>query len=228
MARSTARPRFKSKFVSLANKISRDYGMRNGAPTPVYPVTLGKRFEDALVYAATIHRNQARKSTTIPYVSHLLIVAGTVLEYGGNEDEVIAALLHDAAEDEGGAAELAQIRVRFGDGVAKIVTACSDAMPENKEKKPPWKERKAAYHKHLRECGETSVFLVSAADKLHNARATAADLRQEGDSVWRRFNATKSQALWNYRTLIKIYSSCEDERVRRLATELERTVAELE
>ena len=191
------------------------------------PVALTSRFEQALLYAALIHRNQRRKGTGIPYVSHLLMLAGTVLEFGGDEDEAIAALLHDAPEDQGGERELEQIRARFGCRVAEIVEACSDAMTETKAEKPGWLERKEAYHKHLLESGDSLVYLVSAADKLHNARATAADLRNEGTSVWSRFNATKDQALWNYTTLIDIYSQSIDSRVQRITDELRRSIGEL-
>src|SRR5829696_6570189 len=124
-----------------------------------------------------------RKGTNIPYVTHLLAVAAIVGENGGTEDEVIAALLHDAVEDQGGAATRDEIRRRFGDSVTTIVegTSDTDVVP-----KPPWRERKQSYINHVGEAPR-SVRLVSAADKLHNARSILVDLRAEGEAAWRRF-----------------------------------------
>lgn len=144
---------------------------------------LSPRFEQALVYATQAHAHQHRKGTRIPYVSHLMAVASLVLEYGGNEDEAIGALLHDAGEDAGGSGRVADIRVRFGDAVADIVEGCSDTdvIP-----KPPWKECKVAYIAHVG-AATNSVRLVSVADKLHNARAILRDHRSIGESLWSRF-----------------------------------------
>ena len=144
----------------------------------------GERFEDALRYAARTHARQWRKGTTIPYITHLLAVAAIVGEHGGTETEVIAALLHDAVEDQGGAPRLQEIRERFGDEVAAIVQECSDT---DRTPKPPWRERKEAYIEHLAGAAP-SARLVSAADKLHNARAILADYRERGDALWSRFN----------------------------------------
>src|SRR5881227_3632367 len=143
---------------------------------------LSTRFEDALTFATRLHADQTRKGTSIPYISHLLAVTSIVLEQGGNEDEAIAALLHDAIEDQGGAPTREEIRRRFGDTVVAIVDGCTDTevMP-----KPPWRERKEAYIAHIREAS-TAVRLVSAADKLHNARAVLADYRVLGDALWQR------------------------------------------
>jgi (p)ppGpp synthase/HD superfamily hydrolase len=126
-----------------------------------------ERFDGALLYAARLHRDQTRKGTGVPYVTHLLTVAAIVGEYNGTEDEVIAALLHDAPEDAGGEAQLAEIRTRFGGPVADIVAGCTDA---HEGPKPPWRARKEAYLDHLAEA-PAPVRLVSAADKLHNARS---------------------------------------------------------
>src|SRR5437588_8327976 len=128
---------------------------------------LSTRFEEALVFATQLHREQTRKGTRIPYIAHLLGVTSIVLEHGGNEDEAIAALLHDAIEDQGGASTREEIRRQFGDRVVEIVDGCTDTdvMP-----KPPWRARKEAYLAHIIEA-TPSVRLVSAADKLHNARA---------------------------------------------------------
>jgi len=158
----------------------------------------GRRFEAALVYAAQLHSGHFRKATKVPYVTHLLAVAGLVGESGGNEDEVIAALLHDAVEDQGGEPTLTKIRELFGETVAEIVAGCSDT---DQIPKPPWQERKEAYIAHLASASP-SILLVSCADKLHNARAILSDLREVGDSIWDRFNATKQQTLWYYRSLV--------------------------
>jgi len=151
----------------------------------------GERFEEALKYAARLHRTQKRKGTNIPYVTHLLALAAIVGENGGTEDEVIAALLHDAVEGQGGAATREEIRRRFGDTVAGIVGEVSDTdvVP-----KPPWRERKETYVAQVRDA-ERSARLVSAADKLHNARSILRDLRGEGDAVWRRFTGSKEETL---------------------------------
>ena len=162
---------------------------------------LGPRFDDALVFASDLHREQRRKSTDVPYVSHLLGVASLVLEDGGSEDEAIAALLHDAVEDQGGAPTLERVRQRFGDEVARIVAACSDT---DQDPKPPWRARKEAYLAHLEEADE-SVLRVSLADKLHNARAIARDLRTHGEPVWQRFSAGHEEQLWYYRALLDVF-----------------------
>ncbi|HXK34176.1 MAG TPA: HD domain-containing protein [Dehalococcoidia bacterium] len=164
---------------------------------------LTKRFDDAFAYAAELHREQKRKGTDIPYVSHLLSVAALVLEHGGDEDEAIAALLHDAAEDQGGQEALNQIRQRFGPAVADIVAACSDTF---ETPKPPWTERKEAYIAHVR-AASPSTRLVSAADKLHNARTILADLRTHGPDVWRRFTVgDPEQILWYYESLLDAFA----------------------
>ncbi len=182
---------------------------------------LTARFEQALVYASRLHARQLRKGSATPYVSHLLAVAALVLEHGGDEDQAIAALLHDAVEDQGGPPTLAAIRRRFGSVVAGIVAACSDT---DVTPKPPWRPRKQAYLQHLR-TAPAAVRLVSAADKLHNARTTVADLRAQGPRVWKRFHAGPEEQLWYYRSLVAIFR-------RRgpgaLAEELARVVSEME
>src|ERR1051325_12202408 len=130
-------------------------------------MALTSRFEDALSFAARLHSGQLRKGTAIPYVSHLLAVASVALEHGADEDEAIAALLHDAVEDQGGAPTREEIRRRFGDRVVEIVDGCTDAETVPK---PPWRERKERYIAHVAEASP-SVRLVSASDKLHNARS---------------------------------------------------------
>ncbi|MBK1631332.1 phosphohydrolase [Thiohalocapsa halophila] len=181
---------------------------------------LTERFQDALVYATELHATQIRKGSGVPYVSHLLAVAGLVLEAGGDEDAAIAALLHDAAEDQGGLATLAEIRRRYGDRVADIVAACSDTF---EQPKPPWHQRKRAYIAHLREA-PADVRLVSCADKLHNARSISSDHRQLGDAIWTRFNADPEDILWYYREVSAIF--CE-QGPEALATELSLVVEQL-
>jgi (p)ppGpp synthase/HD superfamily hydrolase len=156
---------------------------------------LTDRFADAVGYAIELHRSQLRKATSIPYVTHLLAVCSLVLEDAGTEDEAIAALLHDGPEDQGGTAVLEGIRGRFGVGVAEIVEGLSDAMPSPGEAKAPWRQRKEGYLLHLGEAPE-SVLRVSLADKLHNARSIQVDLRADGEAVWGRFNAGRSEQAW--------------------------------
>jgi (p)ppGpp synthase/HD superfamily hydrolase len=158
----------------------------------------GEKFEQALPYAAGVHRDQIRKGTSTPYVTHLLAVAAIVGENGGTEDEVVAALLHDAPEDQGGETRLGEIRARFGDGVAEIVDGCTDTY---ETPKPPWRERKERYLAHLGEASG-SVRLVSSADKLHNARAVLSDYRLVGEDLWTRFNGGKEGTLWYYRAVV--------------------------
>ncbi len=163
---------------------------------------LGPRFQDALAYAARLHAGQTRKQTDVPYVSHLLAVCATVLEDGGDEDEAIVALLHDAVEDQGGAPTLASIRDRFGPRVAAIVEGCSDT---DETPKPPWRLRKEKYVAHLADPDtSSSVLRVSAADKLHNARSVLTERQVVGDRVWDRFNAGRDEQLWYYRSLVEI------------------------
>jgi len=161
------------------------------------------RFDDALSYASNLHRDQKRKGTDIPYISHLMAVCALVLEHGGTEDQAIAALLHDAAEDQGGKAVLDDIRIRFGEAVAEIVSDCTDAW---EEPKPPWRERKEAYLAQLPTKDSTSL-LVSLADKTHNARAILNDYRKIGDDLWPRFNGGKEGTLWYYRSLTEVFQA---------------------
>lgn len=178
---------------------------------------LSNRFEQALVYATQIHGNQVRKGSNIPYISHLLTVAALVLEDGGDEDEAIAALLHDSIEDCDGAETRQAILMLFGERVSDIVDGCteSDTIP-----KPPWHERKLLYLEKMRNAS-ASVLRVSIADKLHNARSTLADLYRHGDAVWHKFKEGKEGTLWFYRSLIEIYEPATDS---FLLAELKRTV----
>ena len=182
---------------------------------------LSSRFEAALVFAARLHAGQLRKGTPVPYIAHLLAVASLVLEQGGDEDEAIAALLHDAAEDQGGAATLAEIRRRFGDAVADIVAACTDAWTTPK---PPWRGRKEAYLARLPHAS-AAAHLVSAADKLHNARTILADYRRLGEALWSRFDGGREGTLWYYGALVEALRAAGP---TPLVEELERIVTEIE
>jgi (p)ppGpp synthase/HD superfamily hydrolase len=162
---------------------------------------LSPSFDQALQYAVLVHAGQLRKGTAIPYVAHLLGVAAIALEYGATEDEAIAALLHDAVEDAGGRGRLDDIRLRFGPAVADIVQGCTDA---DTKPKPPWRQRKEAYIAHVA-TASASVRLVSAADKLHNARAILRDFRQHGHALWTRFNGGQEGTLWYYRALVNAF-----------------------
>lgn len=182
-----------------------------------------QRFLDALAYAATLHARQVRKGTSIPYVSHVLSVAGIAIEHGADEDEAVAALLHDAPEDCGGLPVLEEIRTRFGGRVAEIVAACSDTF---ETPKPSWVERKVRYIAHVR-AASPSVRLVSMSDKLHNARAILSDYRQLGDAVFKRFKRGESHSVvWYYRRLADEFLAADAS--SPLAQELARVVAELE
>jgi hypothetical protein len=165
---------------------------------------LGERFEDVLAFAARVHRTQRRKGGEVPYVGHLLGVCSLVIEDGGTEDEAIAALLHDAVEDQGGEAMLGEIRERFGPTVADIVLACSDTteMP-----KPPWRARKEAYLVDL-DAAPISVLRVSLADKLYNARAILRDYGLVGEALWDRFDprAGRDEQFWYYDELATRFS----------------------
>ena len=185
------------------------------------PPVLTNRFAEAFAYAATLHARQVRKGANIPYLSHLMSVAALVLEDGGDEDEAIAGLLHDAVEDQGGKPTLEEIRRRFGEKVARIVDGCtdSDTVP-----KPPWRERKERYVAHVRHAA-ADVRRVSSADKLHNARSILTDYRVIGDALWNRFTASKEETLWYYRSLLEAFRVAGS---GRLVDELDLVVSELE
>jgi (p)ppGpp synthase/HD superfamily hydrolase len=184
-------------------------------------VKLGPRFLRGFLFAAEKHAGQTRKTSTIPYIAHLMGVASLVLEFGGNEDLAIAALLHDVVEDCGGAPMLKEVRRRFGSRVAKIVDGCTDS---DTDPKPPWRERKETYiHRLSRADAETR--LVSAADKLNNVRSILSDYREVGESVWARFQGGRDGTLWYYRTLLKEFLR---RKPNRLIRELELAVRELE
>jgi len=181
----------------------------------------GRRFTEALRIAAELHAGQRRKASGAPYVSHVLAVASIVIENGGSEDEAIAALLHDAAEDCGGQRTLDIIRQQFGESVANIVLGCSDTT---ESPKPPWRMRKEQYLRHL-ETADHSVQLVAIADKLHNLRSTLREHEVQGDRFWRYFRSGREGMLWYFGELVRIFRSSTVP--RPLFLELERTWLEL-
>lgn len=180
------------------------------------------RFEEALVYANRVHAEQMRKGTEprTPYIIHLLSVAALVGDYGGDEDQVIAGLLHDAPEDQGGKPQLEEIRRRFGERVARIVEGCTDTF---EDPKPPWRARKETYIQHLASV-PPEVLVVSAADKLSNGRSIVADLRLHGDASFDRFKGKKDGTLWYYREVTR---ALEARGRTPLTDELRRTVHEM-
>ena len=169
---------------------------------------LTDRFDRALLYATHVHGGQVRKGTSVPYIAHLLAVAATVLEYDGCEDMAIAALLHDAVEDQGGEPRLSDIRNRFGARVADIVRSCSDSVANTSagQQKEDWHLRRTRYVEHLG-LVDKGTLLVSLADKIHNARSILRDLRKPevGETVWGRFKSSKKDTLWHYRELAKAF-----------------------
>jgi (p)ppGpp synthase/HD superfamily hydrolase len=184
-------------------------------------IELSDRFQEALILATRLHAGQYRKGKGVPYIAHPLAVASLVFEAGGGEDEAIAALLHDAIEDQGDKVSLEEIRQRFGETVAEIVDGSTDARTVPK---PPWRERKEAYIAHLKEAPACER-LVAAADKLHNAWTILADYRAESEAIWERFNGGKEGTLWYYRTLVETFRASG---ATPLGDELERVVSEIE
>jgi (p)ppGpp synthase/HD superfamily hydrolase len=184
-------------------------------------VKLGSRFRRAFLFAADKHSGQTRKASTLPYIAHLMGVASLVLEFGGDEDMAIAALLHDIVEDCGGTPMLKEVRRRFGPRVAKIVDGCTDSFTDPK---PPWRERKETYLRHLRKVN-AAPRLVSAADKLNNVRSILSDYREVGESIWSRFNGGREGTLWYYRSLLEEFLR---HKRHRLIREFELAVRELE
>lgn len=162
---------------------------------------LGPRFDQALLLASSLHRTQVRKESGVPYVAHLLAVAALAIEHGADEDQAIAALLHDAVEDQGGLPTAARIREQFGPRVHDLVLALTDAAVVPK---PPWRARKEAYLAHLRNA-PAEVLLVSACDKVHNASAIVEDHARVGAALWGRFSGGRDGTLWYYRELAAVF-----------------------
>lgn len=179
------------------------------------------RFTQALALAARAHEGQSRKGTSIPYITHPVAVAGLVAQYGGDEDQQVAALLHDVLED-GGPQFASEIRERFGPRVLSMVEGCTDGTPDAKGEKAPWAERKQAYLAHLATAADETL-LVSACDKLSNARAILDDLVTVGPAVFERFTARKDGTLWYYGELARIFAA----RNSPVSTALGATVAEI-
>jgi (p)ppGpp synthase/HD superfamily hydrolase len=171
---------------------------------------LGPRYERALLYACQVHAAQRRKGGDIPYLSHLLAVSSLVIEDGAaagelREDEAIAALLHDTAEDQGGERRLRDVEARFGSRVAEIVEACSDSLTEDASAKAPWRERKQRHLDHLERATDPGILRVVLADKVHNARSVLADYRVLGDALWARFHS-EADTPWYYRRLAEVFA----------------------
>ena len=187
---------------------------------------LTERFEEALGFAARTHRTQSRKGVPTPYVGHLLGVAALIIDAGGDEDQAIAALLHDAVEDQGGTAMETEIRARFGHGVAAIVMDCTDTL---ETPKPDWRPRKEQYLAGLAHKPARSL-AVSLADKLNNATAILRDLRAHGDRVWDRFTGGRDGSLWYYRALADAFRTLAPgayaDELHAVVTEIERFAAQ--
>jgi len=180
---------------------SRGRHYRNDEAEQLPHPVLGDRFTDAFAYAVHLHAHQARKSTSISYLTHLMSVCSLVLEDGGDENQAIAALLHDGPEDQGGQPVLDEIRRRFGDEVANLVDGLTDTLISPK---PKWRPRKKAYLARLTD-EPMSVLRVSLADKLHNIRSVAVDHENSGDAIWDRFNAGREQQAWYYGELLAVF-----------------------
>ena len=188
--------------------------------------TLGPQFEEALLFAIRVHAGDLRKGTDVPYVSHLLSVCALVMEDGGDEDEAIAALLHDTLEDHPAEVTKSDLECRFGPRVADLVVRCTDTPPKYAGgTKAPWQGRKDAYVEQIREEGYP-LCRVALADKLHNTRAIVLDHRRFGDEVWGRFKATKEEQLRYHRALVEAFR--EARAPDHLVAELDALVSELE
>ena len=210
--------------ISVVGDVHLHLGWVSDVPHPLAAApALGPRFDRAFAFARGLHADHRRKKTEIPYISHLMGVTSLVLEDGGGEDEAIAALLHDAVEDQGGQQTLGQIHQLFGEHVAAIVEACSDT---DVTPKPPWRERKETYIAHLRDPElPIGTIRVSLADKLHNARAILFDLRA-GHDVFSRFNARPDEVQWYYDALATTFVDLTDspmaDELRRLVDDIQR------
>ena len=187
------------------------------------PPALTERFLAAVALAQEVHGHVRRSGTEIPYLAHLLVVTGLVIEDGGDEDHAIAAMLHDAVEDGGGRAMLERIARSFGPRVAAVVEACSDTVDVVKQE--AWIERKRRYLAHLPEIEDDAILRVALADKVHNARSIVRDYREEGHALWERFTQkTAREQLWYYGGLLGFFEAC---RPGPLTEDLLRAVGEL-
>lgn len=192
---------------------------------------LGPRVGEAFAWVLDLHADQSRKGTDVPFASHLLAVAALTLEDGGDEEDAVIALCHDAVEDQGGLLALAEVRRRFGDRVADAVDLLSDSYGEPRA---PWAERKRTLVARMGAEGiPPSVLRVAAADKLHNARTLLAQLRRQGDRAWRRFEATPAEVVGYYRAMATVLSqrhpgSVNVDQLARVVTELDVWVTDTE
>jgi (p)ppGpp synthase/HD superfamily hydrolase len=188
-------------------------------------MALSNRYHQALSYAYELHKDQYRKDGKTPYLSHLIAVSALALQFGGTEDEAIAALLHDAVEDQGGIKTLEAIRLRFGDHVAHIVRSCSD---HETKPKPPWQERKVEYLKHMAETDESSL-LVTCCDKLNNANDCLRTYRKIGTGLWQLFSVPRESTRWYYGEIARVVRERRNEfpRLTFLIDEVIQTIEEL-
>jgi (p)ppGpp synthase/HD superfamily hydrolase len=183
---------------------------------------LTEDIDKAFAYARKIHNNQKRNRTTIPYLSHLMSVSALVMEHGGNEEQAIAALLHDTLEDGGDADKISkEIQHMFGDKVLSMVRELSDT---EEQPKPPWKERKETYIAHIEEISDDAL-VVSMCDKLHNLKTIVWDFHVIGDEIFERFKGKKEGTIWYYTTLTEKYKKILETRPN---VQLSRIVFELE
>lgn len=183
----------------------------------------GVRVGEALAFGAEVHARQRRKGKDEPYLSHLLAVAGLVAHYGGDEEQIMAAVLHDAVEDQGGPSMAEQIRGQFGDRVADIVLACSDAVPEAGAEKGPWRERKEAYIATLRQPDPHGARLVEACDKVANLRDIVEDVEAYGAAAFQHFKGGRDGTIWYYQQLGEVLIP----QVPQVGREYERLMARL-
>ena len=191
---------------------------------PREPPPLTERFLAAVALAEELHGRDRRSGTEIPYLAHLLVVTGLVIEDGGDEDEAIAALLHDAVEDGGGRPLLERIERSFGAAVARLVESLSDTIEAVSNE--PWIDRKVRYLDKLEHCDDESTLRIGLADKVHNARSIVRDYRATGPAIWERFAPIKTadQQLWYYGRLVDLFTR---KRPGPLAEDLRVAVAEL-
>jgi GTP pyrophosphokinase len=199
-------------------------------PDPASPPTLSPKFNEALLYAGEVHGRQRRKGSGIPFMAHLLGVAAIVLEDGGDEEQGIAALLHDAVEDHPrhGATER-EILERFGPRVHRIVMGCTEPDPHALERgqRGPWEERKQRYIQHL-STADADILRVATADKLYNARSIINDMRMVGEDVWKRFSVPKEKTIWYYRAVTDALRKATPRERSRLVRELSGIVLAME
>jgi GTP pyrophosphokinase len=189
------------------------------------------RLSAAFALAAIVHADQVRKCSTTPYMAHLLGVTELVWVHGGTDTEAAAALLHDAVEDGGGDKRITDITRACGADVAAIVSACSDSFVDTTggANKLDWLTRKRKYIDHLESTNlQPGALLVSACDKLHNLTATRKDYEVEGEPVWSRFKTGWRGQVWYYRSLLPVYTACDDPRVTVVASQIQAELGDLE